>query len=262
MTRGCAHGEIRDRRRRSRRGCEAEGIDGEEVERRDHVGLGPEELAPGWDRPAGGAGPSPFARKSVRIFVAETLIPPHVRPHRGPAPAQTWLQRTPRSAGDPGSRAERIHPWLGTIAIRSSSLARRKRRGDQRKRGGAGWTRTTGLRIMSPLATRGNRRERASEQRFCYRSRWVISGRFPCTRGPNAAPDSPTRAGSWRVSWFASSLHKYTRPSQTVQGADPGWRGRVHPPEAVGSHNACDGPPRRRTCGRRREGAATAIQPS
>ena len=151
MTRGCAHGEIRDRWRRARRGCEAEGIDGEEVERRDHVGLGPEELAPGWDRPAGGAGPSPFARKSVWIFVAETLIPPHVRPQRGPAPAQTWLQRTPRSAGDPGSRAERIHPWLGTIAIRSSSLARRKRRGDQRKRGGAGWTRTTGLRIMSPL---------------------------------------------------------------------------------------------------------------
>ncbi len=38
------------------------------------------------------------------------------------------------------------------------------------------------------FATSENRRERGSDVRFCCRSPWVISGRFPCTRGPNAAP--------------------------------------------------------------------------
>ena|SRR6266498_851409 len=45
------------------------------------------------------------------------------------------------------------------------------------------------------FATSGNGCESASELRFSSRSRWVISGRFPCTRGPNAAPDSPIQMG-------------------------------------------------------------------
>src|SRR6266540_440547 len=45
------------------------------------------------------------------------------------------------------------------------------------------------------FATSGNGCESASELRFSSRSRWVISGRFPCTPAPNAAPDSPIQMG-------------------------------------------------------------------
>src|SRR6266542_2293505 len=83
------------------------------------------------------------------------------------------------------------------------------------------------------FATSGNRRERASDLQFCSRSRWVISGRFPCTRGPNAAPAWL----GWNPALARGEPHSVSsperRPDRSVVSArrrNPGW-----PTRAAGS---------------------------
>ncbi len=78
-------------------------------------------------------------------------FPPHVRPHRGPAPGQSRLQRILGSAGGLNRERREFTPDQARRTVGSDWSPSRKRGSDQRKHRGAGWTRTTGLRIMSPL---------------------------------------------------------------------------------------------------------------
>ncbi len=57
------------------------------------------------------------------------------------------------------------------------------------------------------FATSGNRCERASDLRSSSRSRWVSPGRFPCTRGPNAAPQPVVSPRLWATARDALIPH-------------------------------------------------------